>query len=357
MLKAQNANNELFQRKKIITYSLLTITFILTSFLSVYYIYNNVSDKSSFLKINEVSAKTLVYIIVLLIISFILDWLRFNYVLKTLKIHIRPLGIFKINFISNFLSNITPMGIGGGVSQLYYMNKEEVSIGDATAVATIKTVLPLIFLFLVTPIILFTNKTLLKLFPNGNNIFYVFMLIIIYVILTYFAYKLIENTKTLKRFVYRVFYFLEYCHVLSHKRARILTKNSFDEIDKFALSMKRFVKGNPLYVFLSIFYMIIYLLVMFSFPVILMNGLGYKVTLLQIIPLQIVLYFVTYLAPTPGATGIAEGGFSLLFSDYVSGNDILTITFWWRFFTLYLSMLIGLFLFYYDIWKRNFKSH
>ena len=359
MMKSKNkdTDNEIFQSKKILTYSLLTIIFILTSFFSVYYIYSNFSDKSSFLKFHVTSPKILLYIIVLLLIAYVLDSVRFYYVLKTLDLKINFLHIFKINFISGFLSNITPCGIGGGISQLYYMNQEGLSIGDATAVATIKTVLPLAFLFLTTPIILLTNKTLLKLFPNGNNILYIFLLVLIYIIIVYFAYKLINNTKILKGFIYKIICFLQNIHLISNRKKKTLLKKFFTEIDKFASSIKRFVSGNNLYAFLSIFYMLIYLTIMFSFPAILMDGLGYKVSLLNVIPLQIVLYFITYLAPTPGATGIAEGGFSLLFSDYVSGKDILTVTFWWRFITLYLGMIIGLFLFYYDLGKRNLKTH
>ena len=90
------------------------------------------------------------------------------------------------------------------------------------------------------------------------------------------------------------------------------------------------------------------------FPVILIKGINSSISTTQIISIQILLTFVTYFAPTPGATGVAEGGFTLMFSNFVEKNDILSLTFSWRFFTMYLGMIIGLTIFYFEIFKNKF---
>ena len=53
-----------------------------------------------------------------------------------------------------------------------------------------------------------------------------------------------------------------------------------------------------------------------------------------------------YFAPTPGATGVAEGSYSLLFTRFVNSSDIVPLIFAWRFLTKYIGMIIGMILFF-----------
>ena len=54
--------------------------------------------------------------------------------------------------------------------------------------------------------------------------------------------------------------------------------------------------------------------------------------------------FIMYFAPTPGASGISEGVFGSFFNDILANNHLLLVTFSWRFLTIYLGMLLGLFI-------------
>ena len=49
-----------------------------------------------------------------------------------------------------------------------------------------------------------------------------------------------------------------------------------------------------------------------------------------------------YFAPTPGATGVAEGGYGLLFAQLVQKQDITMLTLSWRFLTIYIGVVIGM---------------
>jgi glycosyltransferase involved in cell wall biosynthesis len=60
-----------------------------------------------------------------------------------------------------------------------------------------------------------------------------------------------------------------------------------------------------------------------------------------------------YFGLTPGATGIAEGGFALLFSSHVAKADIVSLTVLWRFFTVYAGTLAGLVLFYTELFRTS----
>jgi len=349
-------NNYLISKTKLLTYTILTFIFILTSYLSVLFIQKHFSDKTSFITFKSLSPIMLLSLGILLILFFLLDTLRFLYVLKTLQINITLGYLAKLTFINIFLSNITPFATGGGFAQIYFLNKKNISIGDATAATTIKTVLPIIFFFITTPIILITDKTLFKIIPSGNSLFYILSLVLIYILVTFGFYKTLKNTNIIKRSLSKVLALMQYKKIISKNKAKSFRNNSFIAIDIFAINIKKFLKGKKIYILLSIIFMILYLFTLFLFPVILIRGLNSSISTSQIILIQILLTFVTYFAPTPGATGVAEGGFTLMFSNFIQKNDIVSLTFLWRFFTMYLGMLIGLIIFYLEIAKNKLQT-
>lgn len=350
-----NHNNYLITKTKILTYSILTLIFITTSYLSVLFIQKHFGDKTLFFSFKSLSPIVLLELGILLIFYFLLDALRFLYIFKTLQIHVTLGFLINLTFINIFLSNITPFATGGGFAQIYFLNKKDVSIGDATAATTIKTVLPLIFFFITTPIILIRDKTIFKIIPSGNNLIYISALVLIYILAAYGIYKILTNTNIIKKNLSKVLVLLQNKNIISKNKVEKFRNNSFLEIDIFALNIKRFLKGNKKYILLSIIYMILYLFTLFMVPVLLIRGLNSSITIGQIISIQIVLTFVTYFAPTPGATGVAEGGFTLMLSSFVEKNDIVSLTFLWRFFTMYLGMIIGLIIFYIEIAKNKLR--
>jgi len=97
----------------------------------------------------------------------------------------------------------------------------------------------------------------------------------------------------------------------------------------------------------------VFLLSLFSFPALLIHGLGYEVDYLTTLGLLVVTTFIMYFSPTPGASGISEGVFGSFFRDILSGNHLVLVTIAWRFLTIYLGMLIGLLV----MQRELIKSH
>ncbi|MGV8981432.1 lysylphosphatidylglycerol synthase transmembrane domain-containing protein [Clostridium sp.] len=351
--KLERDNNNLIAKTKVLTYSIFTLIFIATSYLSVLFIRKHFSYKTSFFTFEFLSPSILVTLGVLLVFYFLLDALRFLYVLRTLKIEVSFVYLVKLSFINMFLSNITPFATGGAFAQIYFLNKKEISFGDATAATTIKTALPIIFFFITTPIILITDKSLFKIIPSDNNLIYFLSLVLMYILACYGFYKVIKNTNIIKRNLSKILVILKYKKIISKGKFERFKNSSFLEIDIFAINIKRFLRGKKQYILLSIIFMILYLFALFIFPVILIRGFNSSISTSQIISLQILLTFITYFAPTPGATGVAEGGFTLMFSNFVGKSDIVSLTFSWRFFTMYLGMIIGLIIFYGEIVKNK----
>ncbi len=63
----------------------------------------------------------------------------------------------------------------------------------------------------------------------------------------------------------------------------------------------------------------------------------------EILTLQVLLYIAASFTPLPGASGAQEGGFYLFFQDVFPENKLLAALLLWRFFTYYLTLIIGLF--------------
>ncbi|MBU3188068.1 flippase-like domain-containing protein [Clostridium bowmanii] len=354
--KFKRVNNNLIAKTKVLTYSIFTLIFIATSYLSVLYIGKHFSSKSSFFTFESLSPIILISLGVLLVFYFLLDALRFLYVMKTIQIEVSLGYLLKLAFINMFLSNITPFATGGAFAQIYFLNKKQISIGDATAATTIKTVLPIIFFFITTPMILIADKSLFKIIRSDNNLIYILSLVAMYILACYGFYKVLKNTSIIKKKLFNILVLLENKKIIPKNKVERFRNSSFLEIDIFAINIKRFLKGKRQYILLSIIFMILYLFALFSFPVILIRGYNSNISTSQIISLQILLTFITYFAPTPGATGVAEGGFTLMFSNFVDKSDIVSLTFSWRFFTMYLGILIGLIIFYGEIVKNKFSA-
>ncbi len=303
------------------------------------------------LKFDFFSLPIIILLILLLILYFSFDGLRLYFVLKSMKQTIIFKEIMKLVFINILFSNITPLATGGGFVQIYFLNKKNISIGTATAATTIRTTLASLFLFIVTPLILiFWN---IPGFSSGKTDIYVILLIIVYFS---FYYILIKKNAFLKRVGFQTFNLLKRNGLISPKTFSKITRKIIKEINTFAISFKVFVNGNKLYMVLSVLFTLLFLISLFSFSLILLHGLGYQISFFTVMFYQIVITFFMYFTPTPGATGLAEGGYALLFSQFVSKTDIVPLLFFWRFFTIYIGIISGLVVFYLEFYFDHVKN-
>ena len=81
--------------------------------------------------------------------------------------------------------------------------------------------------------------------------------------------------------------------------------------------------------------------------------LGYHVSMLTILAFQVVVTFFMYFTPTPGAAGVAEGGYGMLFAQLVQRQDITLLTLSWRFLTIYIGMVIGMVIIFREFFSRK----
>ncbi|TDO73354.1 hypothetical protein DFR79_1395 [Halanaerobium saccharolyticum] len=320
--------------------------FLLISAGTLYYIKNVFSQGSNLNIIFTFPDQILMALGGLLFSYFIIDGLRLYFVLKTLNAEISFWNVYKLVFINIFISNITPMATGGGFAQIYFLQRKGIPLGKSSAAVLIRTLLSASMLFLSVPLIVFRNQSMLNLLPGDYIFVYLAIFVGLYVLLFYF---LIFKVRSIMKLIYKIFYFLKSKHLMSKKRFRKIIRYIFKHLELFSEDLAFFIQGKKIFVFLTFFFTIMFLLAEFSFSYLILKGMGYEIAFSRILTLQVIVVFIMYFAPTPGAAGIAEGGYSLLFARFVNQSDLFPLLFYWRFFTKYVGIFIGVFVFLYLI--------
>ena len=72
-------------------------------------------------------------------------------------------------------------------------------------------------------------------------------------------------------------------------------------------------------------------------------GLGVDADFMQVISIQVLIQFIIYFAPTPGGSGVAELGISVLFQKIVPVSVLSLFTLLQRSFLLFFPAIIGAF--------------
>jgi len=328
----------------------LTALFFLLSFLTLYFVHSRFSGGGFHFEPALLSPGTLLAAGLLLFLYYLSDGLRLYFVIRAMDYRVRFRHIMKLVFVNIFISNITPLATGGGVVQVYFLHRKGIPVGEGTAATTIRTILAASMLFTLTPLIMLAEPKLFDLFNRGNLILYVAIFAAIY--FTVF-FTILFRTGFVRAVLYRFMGSLHRAGMLSRRRFRRWFLKLSRELSRFTDGFRRFVRGRPVYVALSLLCTMGFLLCLFSFSVILMKSLGYAVPVLTILAFQVVVTFFMYFAPTPGAPGVAEGGYGLLFARLVMKKDLTLLTFLWRFLTIYIGVLIGLVIIYRELFSRG----
>ncbi|MCM0613068.1 flippase-like domain-containing protein [Marinobacter sediminum] len=319
--------------------TIFSLIFIAMTAAGLYAVYDRFAGRSITFDPQLIAPSTLLMAGLLLLVYFVSDGLRLHFTLRALGHRLSFGVIFRLVFINLFFSNVTPMATGGGFAQIWYLHRHGVPMGRATAATTIRTVLAVIFIFSLTPIFLLTLDALKNHSVTGN--IGVALAIFITLYLGFFAI-LLFRTHWLIGPLSRLLNTLHRLHLIGENRHQRWQFKARREMLRFSRSFGDYLRGRPLFVFLSILFTAVFLLSLFSFPALLMHSLGYDVDYLISVGLLVVTTFIMYFSPTPGASGISEGVFGSFFRDILSGNHLVLVTVSWRLLTIYLGMIVGL---------------
>ena len=329
-----------------------TLLFLALTGAGLWVVYQQFADRTLTFDWRLLSPWTVATVGGLLLVYFASDGLRLYFTLRALGYRVRLRAIARLVFINIFFSNITPMATGGGFAQIWYLQREGVPLGFATAATTIRTVLAVAFIFSLAPVFLMTLPALQDQ-PLLSRVSWILSLLII-LYLAFFAVVLFR-TRWLIGPLAGMLTLLDRWHLISPARHRRWQFKARREMTRFSRSFGFYLRGDRRWVLLSIAFTALFLLSLFSFPWLLITGLDYDVSWLNTLGLLVVTTFIMYFSPTPGASGISEGVFGSFFRDILGGNHLVLVTVAWRVVTIYIGMLIGLVLLQRDLARSHRK--
>lgn len=232
-----------------------------------------------------------------------------------------------------FLAAVTPFQTGGLPVQLIIFKRDGIPWGKGTLVILLRAIFYAIMMITLLPFILpilakESNTPIFRILTRYSGAIYLFIIIVIAVVLI--------KPQVIKRFFYRI-------TMRRGKRTKLSgwIFKIFRELEEMKDGFWRFSSEKKWHSVASFFLTYIAYIPYFFIAPFLLKGLGVEGSFLKVVFLQLVVVLFTFFSPTPGATGVSEGGFALLFSPIVARHILGVFTILWRFFTFYLTAIVG----------------
>ena len=250
-----------------------------------------------------------------------------------------PFGVV-LTWLNYFGSAVTPMQSGGGPFQVYALYKKGIPVGKGIAITLIRTMLTILILSLAVPVALLLDPEILAGSPFLKGIVsYVFVVILATWAFVAFTILKPESIRSLIRMVIM---WLRKFNLMKSNRTVIKIFQWLDkEIDNYIMNFRIAFHSGKLWLCGGVILSVLHLLALFTVLPVLMSAVGLPFRYAQTIAVQAVFMFILYFVPTPGASGVAEGGGALLYSVLMPENMAGIMSIICRFFTDYLSIFMG----------------
>jgi uncharacterized protein (TIRG00374 family) len=247
---------------------------------------------------------------------------------------------FQLVWVNLFVCAVTPFEGGGGPAQILMMTKKGISVGKGMAITSIRSALTLTVLSFTTLLVLCFWPEMVPQWPLKRVFLGVSIPVLLFImILTgglFFPDKL-------KIFGQSIAYFLQRYRFIKPNWTERWTDFLFNMVDDFNETFKKYLIDGKKYLLGATLATILFLCAQFSVAPLIFWSLGAPIPFLNAILIQVVLTLMIYFIPTPGSSGVAEGGFFLLFSPLIPSPILGISVMLWRFLTVYLGVLLGVF--------------
>lgn len=353
MPELQSKPSHTESKHKLWGYLGLAILFFALSYLSVLFMHTYFGSGKLRLPPSILTAKNLMILGILLVLYFLSDGLRLYCVIRALGTRISFFYILKLVFVNIFISNVTPMATGGGFIQVYFMTRKGMSLGQATAATSLRTMLSALILFTLAPIIIWINPNQFSMFSTHHLLYLITIVSVGYLAIFWI---ILFKIRVVKRWLVWLLLLLKKLRILSPKKYRKSYVKLSSTLRSFSKGFKTYFQGNTGWAVLSVVCTALFLLLLFSFSIVLVRAMGYHASAWTMLSFQVVVTFFMYFAPTPGATGVAEGGYGLLFAQIVQKQDIATLVLSWRLMTIYIGVVIGMIVTFAEFSRRGQRS-
>lgn len=312
--------------------------FLSITFITVFFILLSTVSKQTFHALFKIRAPFVAMAFACIFGSWVFEFLRFRELLRSVGYDINFIDGLMLVWINYFGCAVTPLQSGGGPFQIYVLYRKRVPIGIGFAVTLIRTLITLIILSLAGPLIVFTHPELMENTLLKGMMIYVTVFLVVVSILIFISLKRVE---LIRRMVSWVVLFLHRLGLFRRVGPLAVIRRIHREIDLYNENFRALAGGEKKRLFLAIFYSFLQLLSHFLILPSLMWGIGLHFNLDMVLMVQAVFLFILYFVPTPGGSGVAEGGAAILFQYIMPAYLTGVMAVLWRFFTDYVSIFLG----------------
>ena len=283
-------------------------------------------------------ARFFVVAVALAVVDACINAARYHLFLRRIKPGVSPWVSFRAHWANIFMGAVTPSQTAGGPAQIYVFYRGGISLSDATFVSVINFFFSVVFFLIATTFALFFLRASISqgliryLVRYGFAGFTVFLIV--------YCLALIRPD-LLGRAIQVMADLLAGIRRSWGEKIGQFSRRITSGINSYHASCKRFYRDEKPVLLAGFACTAIMYINKFALAYFLMRGLGVEGGFLHMIAIQTVIMFVLYLAPTPGASGIAELSIAALMSSLLPGFLLPVFTVLYRFFLLYLPALFG----------------
>lgn len=230
-------------------------------------------------------------------------------VLKSLGEKTKYKQALKYAFVGFFFSSITPSSTGGQPLQLYFMSKDKIPASHSL-IALIVELFSFQLAVGITAILGFVLHHKLLLSSIGNLKYLVFLGLSINIIILISLLILLFSKKLALKIIKGIYKFLKFIHF---KKSDSFYENSLKQIDEYHDSAI-FLKNHKTIIYKTLIVSLIQMFFYHSIPYFVYLSFGLReYSIIEFASLQAVLYIAVSSLPLPGAMGVSEGSFVILF--------------------------------------------
>lgn len=249
------------------------------------------------------------------------------------------LQAMQVIFGNYFLAMLTPGAAGGAVAQVMFLRRAGVPLGKATVLVLVRTIMSILFLLIAMPVVFYFDAGLVPwLSPD--------LLAVIAIVLVLASIGGLAFFRTRMS----LYWTLRITRRMKHGRRRKLFGLYHDIRNAVGL-----LSQSPAKVICVFLESGASLLSLYAVVPALFLGLGAAVDWGLIMGRMIFLNLLLYFAPTPGGSGVAEGGFVVLFGELLPAGTVGVLAVAWRILAEYLPFSLG-FYFTIQVFGRDFLA-
>lgn len=261
-------------------------------------------------------------------VGLVLDGTRLMHMVKISGEKITLKQSVQVVFGNYFLAMLGPGAAAGAIAQVMFLQKAGVPAGKAAVLAMVRTIVSILFLACCLPFVFLHDEGIL---PGVSNDVMVMVGSIVLLALGILVYGIRNNA-------------FDYAAVRISKRiySNVMRKH-FLQVYRDCKTGIQLLASSPRSMVRVFFESGLSLIFIYMVVPCLMLGLGADVDWLTVMGRMMFLNILLYFSPTPGGSGIAEGGFVLLFADSVPAGTVGVLAVAWRFIAEYLPFFVGLY--------------